>query len=520
MKITFVWINTGCPLGISHGVLILARELEEAGHEVNLLHLNEEIGFAADPGRLGSELLKNPPDLVAFSFLSSHAALAKRLVTEVREALPKTTILCGGVHTTLNPEDVFGWPEVDAVGIGELDDGHMVEFVGRLEDSTDTAGTPGFWFKDSSGEHRNRLAPLPRILQQAMPHFDLVDLERLVRAKRGFGEIIAGRGCPHRCRFCQNHALVERYRTGLGGTPGSWPYLRNRSVDNLLAELKEMRKQAPSLKAIMFGDDRLAFDEDWLGEFAERYPTEIGLPFIANATADRIGEQTAAMLEKAGCNMIKIGVECAPGRIRKEVLGRPFEEHAIRGAFEHLKRHQINTMAYLMVGIPSETPADVLATFRFCAELRPDAYRVSTFCPFPGTAIHDDLVRGDLLEQTGEVYGFLEGSVLKWSPEMKSVLDKVLLVHPWLTNQYLDDPVGQRATELVGWALAPGMGSSRDEPFRFAFENRSREILADYRKQDEPFYHAPFAERGDWAFLRTTRKRPLINVDDGPVATR
>ncbi|HUU00757.1 MAG TPA: radical SAM protein [Myxococcota bacterium] len=514
MRIAFVWINIAGPVGVSHGVLILARELLEAGHEVDVLHLNEDLGFPADPGRLFSELKRLSPGLVAFSFLSSHAGLARRLVAEARSALPSATIVCGGIHATLNPEEVFDWAGVDAVGIGELDGGHFVKFISRLEREDDPASVAGFWVRDEHGEHRNRLAPLPFIEHQALPLFEAIDFERFVVAKRGFGEIIAGRGCPYHCRFCQNHALVKRYRDGLGGTPASWPYIRLRSIDNLLAELKEMRSRAPSLKAIMFGDDRLAFDKAWLTEFAERYPAEIGLPFIANATADRIDAESAALLDRAGCNMIKLGVECAPGRIRKQVLGRPFDEATIRTAFGHLKMRGINTMAYLMVGIPTETPDDVLATFRFCAGLRPDALRVAMFCPFPGTEIHTELARSGLLEQTEAMYGFLEQSVLKWPAGMRAFLDKTLILHPWMVNQHLDEPVGSSARELVAWALSPASGSAQDPLFRKELLNRGRLVHDSLARENLPHYFAPFAERPDWAFLKIHRRRLLINVDD------
>lgn len=516
MRIAFVWINTAGPVGISHGVLILARELQQAGHRVDVLHLNESLGFPADPGRLAGELGRLAPDLVAFSFLSSHAAVARRLVAETRAALPAAKIVCGGIHTTLNPDEVFGWQGVDAAGIGELDGGRFVEFVNRCETGGDPAAVAGFWVRDERGEHRNRLAPLPSIEHQAIPLFDVVDFERLVAAKRGFGEIIAGRGCPFRCRFCQNHALVERYRQGLGGPPSAWPYVRLRSIDNLLAELKQMRARAPSLKAIMFGDDRLAFDKGWLAEFAERYPVEIGLPFIANATADKIDTECAALLARAGCNMIKLGVECAPGPIRKKILGRPFDEMIIRRAFGRLKAAGINSMAYLMIGIPTENRADVLATFRFTASLGPDAIRLAMFCPFPGTAIHSELARSGLLEQTEVMYGFLEKSVLRWPDDMRALLDKALLLGPWLVNQYLDEPLSSRAAELVSWALSTASGPAGDESFLSAYRERSRKLQKELTRQKLPHYFSPFPERPDWAFLKIDRQRPLINVDDKP----
>jgi radical SAM superfamily enzyme YgiQ (UPF0313 family) len=508
MKIAFVWFNTKSPVGISHGVLILAGELKSAGHDVRVLHLNEEIGLSAESAR--RELKEFSPDLVALSFGSPHAESARQTAAAARVDLPEATIVCGGIHATLAPDEVLGWPGVDAVGIGELDGGPLIDFVDRLAAGSDYNSVEGFWVRTSQGEQRNRLAPLPSIGDQALPLLDAVDLEKLVEAKRGFGEVIASRGCPFRCRFCQNHALVRRYRESLGGTPASWPYCRRRSVDNLLAELAAMKELAPAMKAVMFADDRLAGDREWLAEFARRYPEEIGLPFIVNATADQIDAETAALLDRAGCNMVKIGVECAPGRIRREVLGRPHGEKTIRAAFTACKTAGINTMAYIMIGIPGETREDVLSTYRFCTDLRPDAVRLSMFCPFPGTSLHDDLAREGRIEHTGTVYGFLKRSVLKWSGEMHLFLEKVLAIHPWMLNCGLHE----QAAGLCDRVDSASRETWESKKFQDELNVRAKELQESLQDESLPFYVAPFAERPDWAFLKTGRRRPLINVDE------
>ncbi|MBW1811931.1 MAG: B12-binding domain-containing radical SAM protein [Deltaproteobacteria bacterium] len=521
MRLAFVWFNTNSPVGISHGVLILARELAQAGHAVEILHLNEELGLAEDPDTVVTRLKEIAPDLIGLSFASSHASQARILADRLSKELPEVFILCGGIHTTLVSEEVIDWPGVDAIGIGELDNGPLVEFVNLLASGGSRyRQTPGFWLKHNNEIHRNRLARLPNLDNQALPLYELIDLDRLVQAKRGFGEVLAGRGCPFRCNFCQNHALVERYRVSLGGTPAAWPYCRQRSVSNLLEEIELLRSRAPSTKAIMFGDDRMAFDKTWLADFSQQYPARIGLPFIINATADQIDEQTAALLEQAGCNMVKLGVECAPGRIRREVLNRPFGEKLIRQAFSALKRYNINTMAYLMIGIPSEKSQDVLATYRFCASLQPDAVRVSMFCPFPGTKIYTDLVdKGQLLRSVG-VYGFLKDSILDWPEEMQLFLDKSLALGAWLLNGHLGGQVGEKSQEFTDTIFATDRETWKDREYQEELKQHSTKLLDDFRDKSLKYYHAPFPERPDYAFLAIQRRYPLINVDrvkDDPV---
>lgn len=511
MRLALVWLNMDSPVGVSHGVLILARELTDADHHVQVIHLHESWDRDGGPQDLVARLTAARVELVGLSFTSPHATEARRLAQAIGDGLPQVHLICGGIHTTLAPESVLRWPGVDAVGLGELDGGGLVAYVDQLAEGTPPTELAGFWVRDGDVEHRNPMAPLPDLTHQALPLYEGLDVDALVRAKRGFGEVLSGRGCPYRCRFCQNHALVERYREDLGGAPSSWPYVRQRGVDNLLTELVELQRRAPSLKAIMFADDRLAGDREWLAEFTERYTAEIDLPFILNATPEQIDAEAASLLARAGCNMVKLGVECAPGHLRRKVLGRPFGGERITAAFSHLQAVGINTMAYLMIGIPGQAEEDLLETFRFCAGLKPDAVRVSMFCPYPGTRVYRDLAALGEVDPSTAGGNFLGNSVLTWSPGMSLLLDQTLRVHPWLLNQHLE-PVVDGAAELVTWIRAMDADAWIEEG-RTELARREAALLTELARQKAPYYRAPFPERPDYAFLRADRQRPLINVD-------
>lgn len=467
---TFVWFNEGFPLGLSHGLLILARELTEAGHAVDLVHLHASRTPLADVDALLDALRRARPDLLGFSFGSAHAADARRLAGIVARALPDVPIVCGGLHPTLCPEEVLAWPGVAAIGRGEVDGGPLVAFVDGLAAQGEPPVVPGFWVRRGAAVLRGAPVPFPDLARSVLPRYDLVDAEALVQAKRGFGEVLAGRGCPHACRFCQNAAV----RRAAGGRRAG-AYCRVRPVDAVLAEIADLRARAPSLRAIMFADDRLAADPGWLAAFGARYAAEVGLPYVVNATADQLTDATARSLASSGCNLVKLGVECGSDERRRHVLGRPHDTARIRRAFATLRRQGLNTMAYLMVGLPGETPDDLQATFRLAAELRPDVVRVSMFCPYPGTALHRDLLAAGALDPSRmeTPYGFTSRSVLRWPPEMEAALASVMAGWPALLSTLLQAPDGV-----------------------------------------QPRYEAPMPDRPDYAVLRgVPRARALVNLD-------
>ena len=68
MKVCFYWLNLATPPGMSIGVSILAHELADAGHDVDVVLLNERAGMPFDPQRLARHTRENDFDLHALSF--------------------------------------------------------------------------------------------------------------------------------------------------------------------------------------------------------------------------------------------------------------------------------------------------------------------------------------------------------------------------------------------------------------------------------------------------------------------
>ena len=117
MRLALVWLNMDSPVGVSHGVLILARELTDAGHHVELIHLHKPLDDDQGPEGLVARLTEARVALVGLSFTSPHATEARRFAQAIGDGLPQVHLLCGGIHTTLAPESVLRWPGVDAVVI-------------------------------------------------------------------------------------------------------------------------------------------------------------------------------------------------------------------------------------------------------------------------------------------------------------------------------------------------------------------------------------------------------------------
>ena len=506
MKACFYWLNLATPPGMSIGVSILAHELADAGHDVSVVLLNERAGMPFEPGRLAEHARRGGFDLHALSFGQNHYAPAMRLASVLKEAAPDSRVLCGGVHTTLNAEEVLGHPDVDYVGIGEAD-GLMAPFVDRLESGGDMSGLPGFWSKTV----RNPMAPLPDITDQTSLFLDGIDYAPIIAAARGFAETVVGRGCPMKCNYCHNAAIQDTYRRLVKDPASKLRFCRLRSVDNVIAELSAFKSKYPdAIRAFNFGDDVFASDRDWLRDFSARYAAGIGLPFISNAIAGQIDEEIAGMLADAGCNMVKFGVESGSERVRREVLNRRLSEPRLAESVGMLHRQGINTRAYVMLGMPTETPDEMQATLKLCAGLRFDSVRPAIMYPFPGTQIHQLCVEQNLIDDSSAPTDYSTTTILRLPEPERVRIEKTAALYPWLLNACLGGEAAAASQPLIDRVRAE---SGPD--WRRLLDEEREAVHRSLIGSGVEHYHAPFSDRQDVIFLYRRRIRPLINVEGG-----
>jgi len=515
MKICFYWLNLQTPPGMSVGVSILANELSQAGHETSVLHLNERVGVELEDEYIKEHVRRGSFDLHALSFGQNHYPAARRLARLIKEADPDTLILCGGIHTTLNPEQVLQESDVDFIGLGEVD-GLLSRFVENLERGKYPEKTPNFWAKDGDKILHNALSALPDISRQTLPFFDGIDYEGIIKANRGFAETVVGRGCPMDCNYCHNRAIQEAYNRNAEKRVRRSAFCRLRSVENVIEELSAYKSRfARDLKAFNFGDDRFASDSGWLRSFSVSYVDSIGLPFICNAIAGQLGTDAAGLLAEAGCNMVKFGVESGSRRLRHEVLGRQLSEGKLADSVAKLRKLGVNTRAYVMLGIPSETKEEMLSTIRLCAQLRFDSVRPAIVYPYPGTQLHRYCLDKGFLEEGQAVPGdYSTTTVLNVSRSERVRIEKAAACYFLLLNTFLEG----RAAELSRPLLARVDGISEDawtvEEGRKLISEEGSGLHEKLASAGVQHYFAPFGDRPDVIFLFRKRERPLISVED------
>ncbi len=400
MKFTMLMleIRSGLPGFTGHyseGVGSIAAVIKQAGHDFELLHLTRP----EDARELAVEVAETDPDVIGLSCMTHTFPYVRSFAKAIKERLPRTPTVLGGVHAILNPEESIGVDGVDAVCLGEGET-VVLPLLERLADGQSFADVEGLWVKHDGQVLRNPPTPLIQELDSLpAPDRSVFDFSRLVSTREGVLYVFASRGCPYDCAFCSNAAIRAR-------SPNPTKYLRYKSVAHVCREIESAAREFPgTLRGIYFQDEILTLNRSWLAEFAEVYPRRIGVPFNCNLRADLVTPRVAEQLQRAGCNSVSIGLESGVERIRGGVLGKNISDAEFHTAFERLRDHGMQINTFSMVGLPEETPTEALTTVFFNAESGVDKNMVSIFCPYPGTPLFEKVVaKGILSDRMPDTY--------------------------------------------------------------------------------------------------------------------
>jgi len=283
-------------------------------------------------------------------------------------------VVLGGVHGTCVPEESIVGNDFDLVVQHEGEEA-LLELSQGIPLNLIKGITYKYQGKIFSTDKR---PPKKEIDEFSYPKIDSIDMESyhcgVFTTSDGDSikgiPIITARGCPHNCAFCCSPFVNQRK-------------VRFHSINyirNYLAYLKEK-----GYKDYYIVDDTILLNKKRL--------TEICLIFKENDSVwraairgDAATQEKLDQLYAAGCRQVDLGVESGSQRILDLVRkGERVEDNG--NAIEYAHKAGIKVRACIIVGLPTETQADVDLTKEFLRKYKPDSVTLATFIPFPGCDI-------------------------------------------------------------------------------------------------------------------------------------
>lgn len=369
------------------GLLSIGGPLIDAGFQVELL--DAEFG-PMTPGEIVDRIRRARPCIVMTGHAgssSAHATVAL-LARLIKEALPDTTIVYGGVFPTYHWQDVLAeCPAIDFIVRGEGE--HTATALAQaIAAGGGWAGIRGVAYRRAGRPVATRRAEPIADLDSVRVGWELIDHERYSYwGDRKAVVVQFSRGCPYLCNYCGQRAF--------------WSHWRHRDPVKFAKELARLKREH-GVQVINFADELPTGDREAWKQFLDALIAEdVGLTLVASTRAGDIVRDADILhlYRRAGVVRFLLGIETYDENtlraIRKGATTAEDQE-----AIRLLRQHGIISLATYVVGFEEETDRHYWRSLRQLLRYDPDQIQMLYVTPhrwtsfFTATA-HREVVQTD-----------------------------------------------------------------------------------------------------------------------------
>lgn len=390
-----------------------ASQLKNGGHDVR--YIDSVIQDLDMTGTL-HEVKKVNPDVIFMETTTPSIEADYESLLQFKDATA-SKIIIGGPHATYFHKEVLQECQaVDVVIRHEFD----TKIAGVVSNIDELSNVNGITCRDGDrivdngdGDVCDDLDSLP------FPDRETIPWEWYLEAwysRRPFMNMMTSRGCPYHCTFCLWPQSMYGHKQ------------RFRSIDNVISEIKILRERY-GLKEINIDDGTFTTRKDRVLEFCERVQKEqLNIIWTCNGRVDNLDDEMLIAMKKAGCKMIRLGVESGSqevlDRIKKGLTLQQIEE-----GFKLVKKHGIQALGGFMFGFPYDTRETIEQTINFAKKLSPDQVQFSINMSYPGTSLYEYARENNLvLAKSFKEFDMTHGPVVKTMDmdrgELKTILSR------------------------------------------------------------------------------------------------
>lgn len=392
------------PLGPAY----IAAVLDKNGYKVKIIDgLGEKPeqftpyhGFTIR-GLTFQEIIRQIPakvDLIGISNLYTFAfPLVSNLAKEIKSHFPNIPIVLGGAHVSSLPLIALVDPNIDYIVISEGEE-TIIELCNAINGNGNLYTIDGFGYKKGSETIIN---PKTRFINDLdtipFPQRDLLPMDNYQKIKEPHGAVrgrwttmIATRGCPFACSFCNTPSIWQR----------KW---RSRSAENVIAEMEELVKTY-GINDFHFEDENMSANKKWILGFCEeliRKNLHIGWQLSNGVHAESVTYEVLSRMKASGLSNLGIAPESGSIRVLHEVIKKKLDLNKVKEAVKNAYKLGVTITAYFIIGFPDETAKEIRQTIKLARELARlglDECSVNTFQLVPGCELFNKLKDEGVIE--------------------------------------------------------------------------------------------------------------------------
>jgi anaerobic magnesium-protoporphyrin IX monomethyl ester cyclase len=346
---------------------------------IDVLFLDAQVG----PEKY-LELLTNEIDSIdAVVVLTSTQSFKKVLaeLKKIKEIKKNLYTIIYGSHPTFMPEHCLKEEVIDYIILHEPEESLRCLLL-ALQDQKPISDILGIGYRDGG---RIILTPKRDFLN--MDTLPIPDRTLLSKKADYFNPVVhrlpyttmqTSRGCPGKCIFCTAPSFSgNKYRF--------------RSAENVLEEMRSLKKMG--YREIFIRDEVFTAIKPRNMKICEAMIKErLNFTWIANGRVDLIDKESMVLMKKAGCHMIKFGIESGDFKILENLNKGTTPEQAQK-VFQWARDLDLETHAHMMIGCPGETTETIAQSVAFAKKLKPTTISFGILTPYPGTVLFDRVAK-------------------------------------------------------------------------------------------------------------------------------
>jgi len=357
------------------GLALIASVLEREGYQATVLDAN---AMSLQPKDVNP--MVTGADVVGLTAMTPTISTAMSIAHHLKQANPDLTIILGGAHATLLPDETLATtPEIDVIVRGEGEE-TIIELLQALEDKQPLDNISGISYR-ANGKVLSTATRTTNIDMDSLPFpaYHLLPWQRYKpHPPHGlaspFAAIVTSRGCPYHCAYCSKPVFGSKFRA--------------QSPERVVEEVAYLQEKF-GVKEVAFYDDVFTLDKKRAHAIAEAIIRKgIKIFWTCEARVNLVDKDLLRHMKRAGCYAIAYGIESASPEILK-TLHKDITLEQVEEAVRSSREAGLQTIGYLMLGSPGETPETIRQTIEFAKKLKIDFAQFSVTTPFPATELYN-----------------------------------------------------------------------------------------------------------------------------------
>jgi len=379
--------------------------------------------------QIRKELKTQQPDVIGLtSYSTEYIDETLWYCDLIKEVLPQSILVLGGVIPTVSIKDVIVNKNIDyfVTGEGEYRFKKLLDRLNRAELILDDLDglvyrNAGIIITKPVNGFIDELDKLP------YPDYSPLNISdygaivhkyfaQFIPKQFPFATTITTRGCPMSCTFCAAHTL-------------SGKKVRIRSAENVLKEIDILYQSG--IREIVFLDDHFLINKKRVidimkGIINRKYDLTWK---CGNVAVFALDEELVKMMKKSGCYQMTISPESGNDDVLKNLVKKPVNLQKTKQLVKLAKSLDIEIISNFVIGFPGETWDQIRQTINYAEELDVEMVNFHIATPLPHTELMDVCVKEGFVRPEDKYSGYTKGVIS--TSEFTNIELQILRAFEW-----------------------------------------------------------------------------------------